>query len=63
MLGALPGLALNNPGAASLGGALGGMLGSGLGGYMGHGSISDREKLLVLKQKAELEAARQRGEI
>ena len=63
MLGALPGLALNAPGAASLGGALGGMLGSGLGGYMGHGSISDREKLLVLKQKAELEAARQRGEI
>jgi hypothetical protein len=64
VLGAAPGALAGHPEAALIGAGLGSLAGQGIGAYVGHGqNASARERLLRLKQKADLEAARQRGEV
>lgn len=64
VLGAAPGALAGHPDAAFIGAGLGSLAGQGIGAYVGHGqNASARERLLRLKQKADLEAARQRGEV
>jgi hypothetical protein len=64
VLGAAPGALAGHPEAALIGAGLGSLAGQGIGAYVGHGqNASARERLLRLKQKADLEAARQRGDI